>query len=250
MCQTKTRWGWRELLYDVNGKVIEERLYVEKGVLISECEGIPDEQRTKEEEYREVFNLETNILDFGKLRPRDVKSNPRVCMPKPGSLEQDTEMSCREVLTDKVVGKYKASQARNSSLTKSEQGGMESLPRKIQSKEIIVYPTDKPEKLAVTMFQDYLIQGQEHVKGDKKVSWKEVQNVMESVKAHLWVLNKIFNTGRNHSKKSKEMTWKAKEAIANIIPKDHKQVKPDGQPKTRPVCGASETINQNGYQPR
>ena len=29
-----------------------------------------------------------------------------------------------------------------------------------------------------------------------------------------------------------------------IFPKDHKPVKADGQPKTRPVCGASETINQ------
>ena len=51
---------------------------------------MPDEQRIKEEEYREVFNPETNTLDFGKLRPTDVKSNPRVCMPKPGNIEQET----------------------------------------------------------------------------------------------------------------------------------------------------------------
>ena len=82
------------------------------------------------------------------------------------------------------------------------------------------------------------------------MDWKQVREIQSKVKAHLTALNRIFNTGANHHKKSKERMWRAKEAMATIIPnlyifpKDHRPVKADGQPKTRPVCGASETINQ------
>ena len=127
---------------------------------------------------------------------------------------------------------------------------MERLCKRVQSGEIVIYPTDKSGKLAVTTLENYEKQGNEHVRGDRKIGWPEVQKIMNEVKGHLRALNKIFNTGSSHSKKSMERAWKAKEAMATILPnlcifpKDHKPLKPDGQPKTRPVCGASETINQ------
>ena len=36
--QTKTRWGWRNLLYDVEGNVIEEKLLDKDGNVIVELQ--------------------------------------------------------------------------------------------------------------------------------------------------------------------------------------------------------------------
>ena len=197
-------------------------------------EDLTEEEMIKDKEYREVYTHENNKIDFSKLRPTDVKSNPRVCMPKPGSDEQEAEINCREILTDKVIEEYIASQARNSSLTKSEQEGMERLLSRIEAREIIIYPTDKSGKLAVTTFENYHKQGEKHVKSDEKIGWLEVNKIMNTVKGHLRALNKIFNTGASHSKRSKERAWRAKEAMATIVPnmyiflKDHKAVRDDG----------------------
>ena len=88
--------------------------------------------------------------------------------------------------------------------------------RGIASQGWMLYNTDKSGKLAVTTLENYKKQGDEHTKGDKVVDWKQVKEIQNKVKAHLRALNRIFNTGANHHKKSKERTWRAKEAMATM----------------------------------
>ena len=77
-----------------------------------------------------------------------------------------------------------------------------------------------------------------------------MRKIQDQVKAHLRALNRIFTTRKNHGERSAERACKAKEAKATVIPnlyifpKDHKDIQEDGNPKTRQVCGASSTINQ------
>ena len=121
---------------------------------------------------------------------------------------------------------------------------------RIKERERVIYPTDKSGKLAVTMFENYHKQGQVHIRKDKEVNWGGINETQNSLKSLIRALDLIFNTGIGQSNSSKARAWKAREAMATIIPnlyifpKDHKEVGADGQPKTRPVCGASETMNQ------
>ena len=49
--QTKERWGWRKLVYNLEGKAVEEMLYDSKGEPIVEMEDLTEEEMIKEEEY-------------------------------------------------------------------------------------------------------------------------------------------------------------------------------------------------------
>ena len=74
-------------------------------------------------------------------------------------------------------------------MTDCEKRGVKSLKSKINEKEIIVYPTDKSGRLAVTSVESYSKQGKKHVAGDKVVKWEEVEKAQKHVQAHLWTLN-------------------------------------------------------------
>ena len=181
----------------MDGNIIE-KLYDSKGELVVEMTDVPEEQQVKEEEYRELYNPETHTIDFGKQRPTDIKSNPRVCMPQAGNEQQEAELACREIMTDKTIEAYLEMRQRDSSLTPSEQEGLKSLLARIKAKEIIIYPTDKSGKLAVTTFENYHKQGQVHVRKDKEVNWGEVNEIQNRLKSHMRALNLIFNTGIGH----------------------------------------------------
>ena len=67
------------------------------------------------------------------------------------------------------------------------------------------------------------------------------------MKGHLRTLNLIFKPGSNTS--AEDRVWQAKELKSTTIPmisllvKDHKELTETGEPKVRPVCGASSSIN-------
>ena len=62
-------------------------------------------------------------------------------------------------------------------------------------------------------------------------------------------MNRVFQAGLDHGKEGQERTWHAKELVATAIPllsivaKDHKKLSTNGDPKTRPMCGACHSIN-------
>ena len=235
----KFRYGMLDKVYDQDGNVIPE-----------EAEELTQHEEVLAEQYRQVFDPENKELDFRRLRPTDVKSNPRVFIPKPRKNNKDEEeLRVRNHLEQKVILDYLQKQEDCNNLTPSEKRGIKSLRARIESEEIIVYPTDKSGRLAVTSRASYSKQGEKHVAGDRIVQWKEVEEAQKTVKAHLWTLNRVFNPGQHHGEKAEQRTREAKQMANLAIPhvylmaKDHKEVGPDGEPKTRPVCTASQTMN-------
>ena len=59
----------------------------------------------------------------------------------------------------------------------------------------------------------------------------------------------MFNTGKDQGEKGEKRVWDATELESTVVPvlslllKDHKKLKENGDPATRPVCGASRSIN-------
>ena len=86
---------------------------------------------------------------------------------------------------------------------------------RIKAGEILVYPTDKSGKLAVTMPEAYVRQGHTDIKNDKIVQWKEVEETQRLVKGYLWALKRVFNLGKDHGENSEQRTGEAKQ-IANL----------------------------------
>ena len=107
--------------------------------------------------------------------------------------------------------------------------------------------TDKSGKVVAMTPEVFKCLGDVHCKGDQTVGWEEVQSAQRLLKGHLRIINHIFNTGADTG--SKERTWAAKELRSTVLPvnsllvKDHKPLTPEGLPKTRPVCGASCSMN-------
>ena len=81
------------------------------------------------------------------------------------------------------------------------------------------------------------------------VEWEEVEEAQRVIHGHLRAYNLIFGTGEDQGEKGQARVWKAKELKATTIPvlsqrlKDHKVVAPGEEVPTRPVCGASSSVN-------
>ena len=206
------------------------------------------EEFIEENRHRESYNPEKQRLNFSQMGPSDVKNNPRVILPRPRSVKEEVELTTRATLVTHEVHQYLNSlENQPDNLTKSERRGLKKLRKRIQDKEIVVLETDKSGSLCIMPLDMYMKLGEEHVKNDPKVIWEEVRSIQREIKGHLRALNLIFRSRKETQ--SEERVWEAKELKSTIIPvlslliKDHKQLNPDGSPKSHPVCGASSSIN-------
>ena len=132
-------------------------------------------------------------------------------------------------------------------MTKSERRGLRKIKARLKSREIAVVETDKSGSLCVMPLAMYWELGKEHVEGDATIDWERVREIQGIMKGHLRALNLIFNPGSETT--CPDRVREAKELRATIIPivslliKDHKEPDEQGRPKSRPVCGASSSIN-------
>ena len=113
----------------------------------------------------------------------------------------------------------------------------------------MVLPTDKSGKNCVVDLGTYERLGEEDTRDDPEVSWEEVRASQRTIKGHMRCVNHIFKMGEDQGEKGEKRVWNAKELESTVIPivsllvKDHKNPKQNGDPATRPVCGASRSIN-------
>ena len=110
-------------------------------------------------------------MNFTRLRATDIKNNPRVQMPDPRPVKEEADLRYRGNVIDRVVKEYKKSNSKGMNLTPSESRGLKSLQKRSKAGEIIIYPTDKSMKNAITTPDSYRRQGDIHVVGDKIVTW-------------------------------------------------------------------------------
>merc|ERR1712112_324577 len=155
----------------------------------------------------------------------------------------------RNTLIEHNVLEYIESQPNLENLTKSERRGQKKLARRVKSGEIVVYTTDKSSKLATATRESYERQGDVHCSGDPIVTWDEVAMSKKIILGHCKAFNRILKIGESHGRQSMERAWEAKELDSSTVPvvkflaKDHKAAETNGDPKTRPVCCCSTSIN-------
>ena len=92
-----------------------------------------EEQDIRDQEDREVYNMDTGTIDFRKLRPTDVKSNPKVHLPKPGPPRQEAEIKMRGAVEERITLEYLEEFKREKNITPGEERGLEKLAARIKS---------------------------------------------------------------------------------------------------------------------
>ena len=110
--KVKSRWDRRKNReFDLTGKEVTEEGEEKKSV----------DEHIEENRHREFYNPDTHEVSFANMRATDVKSNPKVMLPKPRSVKEEVELSTRSTLINKEVEEYiKSIEVNPSSLTKSE----------------------------------------------------------------------------------------------------------------------------------
>ena len=239
ICRHKARWD-RSSRDMVNGRELPESQ-----------EPLTLREHVSNEEGHEVINPEDRICDFTKLRPTNVKNNPRVMIPGPRPPIEEAELLTRtSQIEQKILGSLSLEESLvYSNITPGERRGILSLQKGVADGKIVVYPTDKSGKLAVASRASWVRQGLVHVSKDELVRWERVEIAQRVVRCHTRALNRIFKPGSSHGDMAAARTEEAKELRATTIPvfslmaKDHKWREAGADPATRGVCGAARSIN-------
>ena len=206
------------------------------------------EEAIQEEEYREIYNGTTNTVSFKNVRPSEVKANPRIILPKARHPREEAELSTRDTMVRREFKDYlQQNPEPQKTITAMEARGIPKLQKRIARGEITICQTDKSAGIAILSREIWEELGKVHTDGDMIIDWEEVKEDQKIIKGHMRCLNHVFKPGANTG--NEERVWNAVQLKSTVIPlmypliKDHKPVQEDGRPKTRPVCGASASIN-------
>ena len=96
--------------------------------------------------------------------------------------------------------------------------------------------------------ESYIKQGMVHVGSDKEVCQKEITETQRRLNGTAKAMSNIFGVGCEGSEQSAKRTWSnynsnsCSIAALRVTQKLHKDLNPDGSPKTRPIVGASSCM--------
>lgn len=156
-----------------------------------------EEEKVEEESHREVFNPKSKTMDFRKVRATDVKSNPRVMLPRARTPKEEAGLLSRQSRAEDITSEYIVTQADMKNMTPSEYRGYDKIKKRVKKKEVVVYQTDKSGLMAIASLESYKRQGEKHVPDDTEVSWQEVTESQKQLRGHVFALNKIFSIGED-----------------------------------------------------
>ena len=204
---------------------------------------------------RETYDPVNKVFDFRKKRTTDIKTNQRIYLPEPRPMREESELSVRNDIWEAEIRKYRNKHCdeedvqTDSNLTASEKRGLKKLKKRADAGEIVIGTTDKSGKLCVSSFESYVRQGRKHVGEDRAVDWPEIYSIRRRMTCHARALVQIFNIGESHGSDNERRVRGAYQQDCDTIPilftlpKDHKDKEENGDPKTRPVCGAKRSVN-------
>ena len=134
-------------------------------------------------------------------------------------------------------------------LTPQEAAGLKSLQKRVKDGEIVLQSSDKGKKLTVSSMESYRRQGMVHVGKDKEVTWTEAMGHQTTCSSHGQALCNIMNVGEwaggGGGEGGARRAWENVGGTAcsipplKVLPKTHKDLEENGDPKTRPVVSSA-----------
>ena len=94
-------------------------------------------------------------MGYRKLRPTNVKNNPRVQLAKSRPVKEEGELITRETMIKRTSVKFLGNQEKRENLTASENRGLRKLKKRVKEVEIVMVKSDKSGKLCVVDIETY-----------------------------------------------------------------------------------------------
>ena len=93
-----------------------------------------------------------------------------------------------------------------SNLTNEQFRGLQKLKKRVQQGEIVIYATDKTNRLAITTCNLYLKMGLEHTSKDEEVNQEDITKCQSIINGHTSMFLKLTGAGENWDHSSMWMT--------------------------------------------
>ena len=232
---------------------------IEKAVIKQRYEHMradKSDEEPDEEELDEVVSFERKRINYSRVRATQIPTNPRLILPKPTTLRQESAMAETKQRMLEKVDEYVKNRCDEkgypqSNLTKDEKNGLKEIKKRIEEKEVVVFKTDKSGKLCVDKVENYKTALEVHTENDTKIDMARVETIEKGMNKQAKVFNKIFSVGQDHPRDKERIEIAS--TSTNVPPpplyglrKDHKKVAPGQEnagPPVRPVCAAKVAPN-------
>ena len=178
-----------------------------------------------------TFDPVENTIDFTARKATDYKLNKNVYLPRPMDSNRELQCELRRTNYLKAFDRYQKeiqdmdTKSRRNITNKESEGkknkhgsnekkksgnknkkqkrdpinlqgaeidALRSLKDRMKEGELVVTQTDKSSRFAVLTQQQYLESGKVHTKKDKEISWKEVRYIQTQINSHVWWLSHIL----------------------------------------------------------
>ena len=157
------------------------------------------EAEEKEHKEHELFDYETKVINFSKLRPTDLKTNKSIFIPPLAPNKVEIEMAAIEGEIVQTTNHYiqelcdKKGYPKEENLTKENKAGIAELKEECKNGAVVT-TTDKSSKLNLNTLESYEKMGEPHVKEDRIVEDKELKKFENVMNGHAYQLCRILRT--------------------------------------------------------
>ena len=250
------------------GTISKEEMEVEFEVM--NCKLRWEERNKREREYEDwtrewevdrierekVFDTRTKNMSFTTKRVTDMPTCRRIHLPHPEKEKMEVEMrSMTQRMKDTVEDYVKENcdekgRIRQNNLTTQQRNGLIECKRKAKNGEQMYMMTDKSMRMSVDTPTNYERAMNHHMIHDQELCQTEIDNIERKLNAHGIMWARILKIGEmwDHEHRVKSAVVSKNGPIPELygLRKDHKNIAIGDEalgPPTRPVCGASRSIN-------
>ena len=130
------------------------------------------------ERYRERIErqvLKDSDVDFGPVRPTDLKYNTRVHPPSEATKDSEAAILVQSDKIRKCIANYLSQSVETTILTVEQQLGKESITKRVMQGELLVTFTDKDGRAVLCHPSLYKKAAEVHTSKDDKVEWSQLK---------------------------------------------------------------------------
>ncbi len=182
------------------------------------------------------------------MRATDLPFNKSVKLPS--AVEEEDEVAMQELknrLYNVALQYTKTNRRPEDNLNAAERKGMDSLQRRVNTGNAVIFQTDKSGRFSMDTPDNYKEACKPHLQNDEPVTLKHHDQIEKQLCAHAVMWSRMLDSGAaiNQTTRIKNNMISKTSHIAPLygIRKDHKPSTDIKGPPVRPVCGANDSLN-------
>ena len=217
-----------------------------------ENEGEHEEDTVQNDKSKPVYDIENKKLDMAMVRATDLPTADRVILPGPARdrrkevmIQLTKEEMMHDVRVYMAMNCLEDGQQKETCLPAGCSRGIKSLQQKSKEGELVIFKTDKSDRMCVDTLDNYDNAMKEHVENDATVTKEEYTKVEEEMNGHAVMWGRMLGVGAAHGHRDRvKKALLSHDSSAPVLRghrKDHKAAAPgleEQGPPMRPVVNA------------